>query len=122
MQIGSSGRVLAALAVSLLGVGCGGPDIRVVNESTYTVTDLQISSPSETQSYGTLAPGESSEHLSFAEAYDRAAATFIVGNYRLEIPPPDWDTREELDGGDWTYHLNVVDLGQGLAEILATED
>jgi hypothetical protein len=116
------GRGVVVLVVAGIGVGCSGPDIRVINESTYTVTDLQITSPSETQSYGTLAPGEASEYLSFAEAYDRAAATFIVSNYRLEIPPPDWDTREELDGGDWTYHLNVVDLGQGLAEILATED
>jgi hypothetical protein len=114
--------VLSTLALSACLGGCGGTDVRVVNESTYSITELVVSSPSDDISYGSLAPGESSDYESFSDAYDRAAATFVASGNRFEIPPPDWSSREELGGGEWAYHLDIVDFGQGWAEIAATED
>lgn len=122
MNVGNYVGLPAALAVFVGGLGCGGADVRIINESTYTVTELTISSPSDSVGFGTLGPGQASDYESLDEAYDRAAVTFIASNYRFEIPEPDWSTREELGGGDWTYHLNIVDFGQGLVELYTTED
>jgi hypothetical protein len=102
--------------------GCGGTDIRVVNESSYAVTDLVVSTPSDSVVFGALQQGESSDYESVDEAYSAAAATFVASGYRFEIPTPNYAGLEELGGGEFTYHLNIEDFGSGLAYLYATED
>lgn len=109
------------LVASALG-GCGGTDIRVKNESTYTLEQIEITTPSQTEAFGTLTPTTVSEYVAFDEAYQFAAATFVASGYRFEITPTDYSGEEELGGGFFTYHIAIQDFSGGVAYIFTTED
>ena len=109
------------LVASALG-GCGGTDIRVKNDSTYTLEDIEITTPSQTEPFGTLTPTTMSEYVTFDEAYQYAAATFVASGYRFELAPTDYSGEEELGSGEFTYHIAIEDFAQGIAYIFTTED
>ena len=101
---------------------CASPDIRVANDTTYVLSGIEITTPSQTEAFGPLAPGEMSDYVGFGEAYQRAAARFVAGGSLFEIGPVDWGSEEELGAGEYTYHLAIASYGQGMAYLFTTED
>jgi hypothetical protein len=80
-------------------VGCGASDIRVANDTSYALSEIEITTPSQTEPFGTLARGETSDYVSFGEAYPYAAARFVASGYRFEINPIDYAGEDELAPG-----------------------
>jgi hypothetical protein len=109
------------LAGPLLGA-CAGPGIRVANDTTYVLSQIEITTPSQTESFGTLAPREMSDYVGFSEAYKYAAARFVAAGSQWEINPIDYVDEDELGAGDYTYHLATASTGLDTVYLFTTED
>ena len=117
-MVGFSALLLAAACLG----GCAGPDIRVANDTTYMLSQIEITTPSQTESFGTLAPREMSDYVGFSEAYKYAAARFVAAGSPWEINPIDYGDTDELGAGEYTYHLATASTGLDTVYLFTTED
>jgi hypothetical protein len=104
-------RLVRAAAATLLltaALGCGYPNLRVHNESPYTLEDVRVESGQSMHEFGTLGPGEGSAYVTTGEAVEwpRIEVTIQGERYVFEARPA---AGGDLATGYYTYHLRFIE-------------
>lgn len=81
--------------------------IRIQNSSEYNLENIRVSFPEEEISYGTLAPGQSSEFRKVSKAYRYAYIESEIEGEKAVLQPIDYVGEDFLDEGKYTYQLFV---------------
>jgi hypothetical protein len=96
--------------------GCGsvvgteeGVEIRVRNASTVDFTNVVVGFPDETETYGAIAANASSEYRTVERAYRYAGVQVTLNGASLALIPIDYVGEEELEGGSYTYEVNLTE-------------
>lgn len=106
--------VLSLLFAFLL-AGCdardldGDPDavlLRVENASSADFSSVRIGFD-ETENYGAVASGQTSEYRAFDTAYSYGYVEVEAGDRTYRIQPIDYVGEEPLENGHYTYELDI---------------
>lgn len=111
----SSRRFLAVLLFVLVSA-CesafddeGPVEIRVRNASTIDFASVVIGFPDQSESYGAVPARSATEYRAIDRAYRYAAVQVALADTSLALIPIDYVGEVELDGGEYTYELNVTE-------------
>lgn len=109
-------RCFASMLVAGLclgGAACGGflgisedVEIRVRNASTIDFDSVVVG---PVRDYGAIAAGGVSDYRTFDVAYRYAYVRVVTAGETYQIMPIDYVGEEELEGGKYTYELNLTD-------------
>ena len=87
-------------------------EIRVRNASTIDFSSVVIGFPDQTEAYGAVAAQTATDYRAVERAFRYAGVQVTLDGTSLALIPIDYVGEEELDGGSYTYELNVTeDLG-----------
>lgn len=106
-------RGAGAFLVLLAAAGCQMPfwpgpvEVRVRNASEVEFGSVVMGFPHETLTYGPMPAGGASAWSAVEEAYRYAAFAVTVDGETLRLQPIDWVGEEPLDGGRYTFELDV---------------
>lgn len=84
-------------------------EVRVRNASTADFSSVVIGFPDQTEAYGAVAAQSATEYREVGRAYRYAAVQVALNGTSLVLIPVDYVGEEELDGGSYTYELNLTD-------------
>ncbi len=93
--------------------------IRVTNESEFTMHDVVVGFPAETEEYGDIAPGNSSDYRKVEKAYRYARVETTIEGKKADLQPIDYVGEELLAAGRYTYVLDVNTNENGAWDRLA---
>lgn len=112
--------VPARLSLALVLIGCSNPlgplevEIRVRNASSAAMENVLVEFPEETEFYGTILPGQTSEYHTVRPAYRYAYVETTVNGTLLRLIPVDYVGEEFLEAGSYTYELGLTEDLQGM--------
>ncbi len=101
------------LPVSLALAGCAtapqnnGTLVRVHNMSAQTLGSVRVQFSDRVVSYGTLAPGQTSEYRPADGAYRYAYMEATVDGTKRTFQPIDYVGETRLGPGRYTYHVSI---------------
>lgn len=101
--------------LTLAAAACAGqsqPQIRIANRGDVPLENIVVSFHSQTEQYGTLAPGGVSDYRSIAKAYSVARIEATANGEAVRLQPIDFVGDEPLDGGLYTYALSFDPTGE----------
>lgn len=85
--------------------------IRLKNTSQSTLTNVKISTPSDTYVFDTIRPLEATDYRPFNKAYRYAWLYFICEGDTFEQRPKDYVGEKPLMFGKYTYEISPVKKG-----------
>ena len=80
--------------------------VRVANHSDIEMKDVVIKFPSETEKYGTIAPGGKTDYRVVGKVYRYAYIEAFVDNQEAVLQPKDYVGEKLLRPGKYTYALS----------------
>lgn len=99
-------RFLAMLSLSMSLCACASDvRIRVANRSDVPMTTVIVQFPSQSETYGDIPAGASTEYRAVTEAYRYAYVEATVEDKRAIIQPIDFIGETLLSSGNYTYAL-----------------
>jgi hypothetical protein len=84
-------------------------EVRVRNASTIDFSSVVIGFPDQTEAYGAVAARTATDYRTVERAFRYAGVQVTLDGTSLALIPIDYVGEEELDGGSYTYELNVTD-------------
>ena len=84
-------------------------EIRVRNASAVDFTRVVVSFPDQTEEYGVVAARSASDYRAVERAYRYAGVQVTFEGVSLALIPIDYVGEEELEGGSYTYELNLTE-------------
>lgn len=97
---------------------CGKPRIRVANDSDTAMADVVVRFPSQSERYGTIPAHGTTEYREVERAYSYAYIEATVNGERAVLQPIDFVGEKLLDGGKYTYGLDVNEKAASRHELL----
>jgi len=82
--------------------------IRVTNVSAVPYSAITIRFPSQTEDYGALAPGATSDYRDIGLAFRYASATIVAEGQRHRALAADYFNEKRLEPGSYTYTLDIA--------------
>jgi hypothetical protein len=82
--------------------------IRVTNVSAVPYSAITIRFPSQTEDYGALAPGATSDYRDIDLAFRYASATIVAEGQRHRALAADYFNEKRLEPGSYTYTLDIA--------------
>ncbi|MGC1310126.1 MAG: hypothetical protein WA885_23095 [Phormidesmis sp.] len=79
--------------------------IQVSNQSDFEMNDISIGFPSQTEDYGSLAPGETTAYRTVSESYRYALVETTVNGKLARWLPIDYVGEALIPNGNYTYEL-----------------
>jgi hypothetical protein len=95
---------------ALVLAGCSqsaGPRLRIRNSGTVPIENLSVLFPEEEVTFGTVAPGATTEYKQFARGvYGYGAYRYTAGGEQVTQPVIDWVGEVPMPGTDFTYTIS----------------
>jgi len=79
--------------------------IRVANRSDVLMSNVVVKFPSQTETYGDIAPGSATDYRKVNRAYPYAYVEAVVSGNQAILQPIDYVGERLLAGGNYTYEL-----------------
>lgn len=79
--------------------------IRVANRSPVEISSVVVKFPSQTETYGHIAPGSATDYHKVNKAYSYAYIEAVVNEKQAVLQPIDYVGERLLSGGHYTYAL-----------------
>jgi hypothetical protein len=100
------GTLLYLLIVATCLCGCRKEVmIRVANRSDVELRDVVVRFPSQTERYGDIPPGKTTEYRKVSKAYSYARIRAVIDGKEVVLQPTDYVGERLLSGGNYTYSL-----------------
>ncbi|MEX2607837.1 MAG: hypothetical protein WD708_10870 [Kiritimatiellia bacterium] len=102
----STKNILLSLVTATCLCGCQKEVmIRVANRSNVPFHEVTVQFPSQTENYGNILPGETTEYREIGEAYRYAYVKAWISGEEAVLQPTDYVGEKLLSGGNYTYVL-----------------
>ncbi len=79
--------------------------IRVANRSSVEIGSVVVKFPSQTETYGYIAPGSATGYRKVTKAYSYAYIEAVINEKQAVLQPIDYVGERLLSGGHYTYAL-----------------
>lgn len=111
---------LTTLGISFGLAGCDAPfglfegdvEIRIANNSSFTFDRVDVVFPEDEVSYGGIPANGMSDYRKVSVAYRYAYIEVEINGHERVLQPIDYVGENTLDGGRYTYALNLTVEGQ----------
>lgn len=82
-------------------------EIRVKNNSAYTIEGLRISTGGGDYTYETLSPGETSTYKMYDYSYSYFFVSFSIDTEGFAQQPVDYVGESKIKSGQYTYNIDI---------------
>lgn len=98
------------------------PNIRVWNNSMYSLCNVHINSDGPEADYGTIAAGDTTCYVPFDSAYGYGFVQLFIDDNKFVLRPTDYVGETRLEPGKYTYIITVTDYESRWIHLESKED